>query len=283
MTRVVKRTRPLNDYQNNVYSQFGEDGIIEEILARIGGDNTDGWCAECGAWDGMHLSNTYNLIKNKAYKAVLIEGDKKKYRKLCENLSSDNIVKVCEFIHFSGSTTLDAIFKESPIPTNFDFLSIDIDGCDYYIFESLIRFKPKIVCVEFNPTIPNPVEFVQTKDFSIKQGASARSMAELGEKKGYALVASTKCNLLFIDKTYEESVGGGDIDKIRDDSSCRNYIFNGYDGTVLTSKPFKIVWFGITVPHAAMQKIPKFLRTYPDDYNWLQKKFSDCGASTENA
>ncbi len=81
--------------------------MIEEILARIGSDNTDGWCAECGAWDGMFLSNTYRLIKNKAYKAVLIEGDKKKYRKLCENLPSDDIVKICRLVHCSGPATLD--------------------------------------------------------------------------------------------------------------------------------------------------------------------------------
>ena len=39
----------LNEYSNSIYSQFGEDGIINEILNRIGGDNLDKWCTEFGA------------------------------------------------------------------------------------------------------------------------------------------------------------------------------------------------------------------------------------------
>ena len=42
-------SKPLNEYSNSIYSQFGEDGIINEILYRIGGDNLDKWCAEFGA------------------------------------------------------------------------------------------------------------------------------------------------------------------------------------------------------------------------------------------
>ena len=64
-------------YNYNIYSQNGEDGVIEELLNRL--NITNGWVCEFGAWDGIHLSNTFNLIKNKSFNAVLIEGDKNKY------------------------------------------------------------------------------------------------------------------------------------------------------------------------------------------------------------
>ncbi len=58
---------------------------------------------------------------------------------------------------------LKIFFKLQKFQKIFDFLSIDIDGCDYHIFEQLELFTPKIICIEFNHMIPNEVEFVQVK------------------------------------------------------------------------------------------------------------------------
>ena len=179
---------PLYLFRKNIYSQYGEDGIIEEILRRISRMlPLDGWCVEFGAWDGIYLSNTFNLIKNKDYKAVLIEGNSSKYKELCSDVSTKQAIKVCKYVSFSGDNTLDRILRKTWIPNDFDFLSIDIDGCDYFVFDSLNDYKPKVVCIEFNPTIPNDVEFIQKKEFSIKQGASAKSIVMLAEKKSYSL------------------------------------------------------------------------------------------------
>jgi len=71
----------LNSFYKNIFSQFGEDGIIEEILNRLG-RNSDKLCCEFGAWDGSHLSNVYNLILNKNFKGILIEADPKKFKNL---------------------------------------------------------------------------------------------------------------------------------------------------------------------------------------------------------
>ena len=60
--KEIKKFNP-DVYKKNIYSQFGEDGIIEEILKRLK-NKINKTCVEFGAWDGIHLSNTYNLIKN---------------------------------------------------------------------------------------------------------------------------------------------------------------------------------------------------------------------------
>ena len=63
----------LNDFRNNIYSQNGEDGIIDQINKLLGfNNNSNYWCVEFGAWDGVHLSNTYNLVRN-GWNAVYIE------------------------------------------------------------------------------------------------------------------------------------------------------------------------------------------------------------------
>ena len=149
-------------YKKNISSQSGEDGIIEEIFRRIK-NLLDYQCCEFGAWDGKHLSNTYNLIKNHNYKALLIEGDKKKFQILNSNFLNDKVIKLNKFVEFEGKNTLDNILENNNFNKNFDFLSIDIDGNDYHIFDSLKKFLPKLISIEYNPTIPNHVNFVQKK------------------------------------------------------------------------------------------------------------------------
>ena len=91
----------LNNSKKKIYSQNGEDGIIEEILNRLV-DNLDKTCCEFGAWDGMYLSNVYNLIKNKDYKALFIEADKNKFKKLNNNFDGKKIIALNKCVSFEG-------------------------------------------------------------------------------------------------------------------------------------------------------------------------------------
>jgi hypothetical protein len=59
---MAKNKSNLNSYARNFTSQFGEDGIIEEILIRLGAV-VPKYFVEFGAWDGVHLSNTHSLAK----------------------------------------------------------------------------------------------------------------------------------------------------------------------------------------------------------------------------
>jgi hypothetical protein len=266
----------LNQYQKNIYSQFGEDGIIEEVLARIGQKITlDNWCVEFGAWDGVYLSNTCSLIKSKNYSAVLIEGDPKKVEQLAVNLPQENVHKVCKFVHFDGDSTLEKILFKTPLPKEFDFLSIDIDGVDYYILEGLNEYRPKVICIEFNPSIPNQVDFVQAKDFSIKQGSSAKAIKRLANSKGYQLVATTTCNLILVRDDLHLFVIDElpTLEDLNTQGNDPQYLFVGYDGTILSNKnTIKLIWqYGIEVPISNFQFLPIFLRVFGSDYSSFKK------------
>jgi hypothetical protein len=260
----------FESYKKNIFSQFGEDGIIEEIFKRLN-DVSDKKCCEFGAWDGKYLSNTCNLIINHNYEAILIEGSKSKFDQLNINFPEKNIIKINKFVNFSGENSLDNILENNFFDKDFDFLSIDIDGCDFWIFESLSKFTPKIICIEYNPSIPNKVCFVQKKDMKVNQGSSARSIINLGLKKNYFPIASTDCNLFFVHNKYKEKITNldkFDINQLLPNSND-NYVYCGYDGTVFTSKPLNLAWHNITIKKIKI--LPKILNMYPGNYNIFQK------------
>lgn len=263
--------RPLTDYAESTYSQFGEDGIVVETLRRLKSViPLNQWCAEFGAWDGVYLSNTCKLIRELSYSAVLIEGDSARIKQLAENFPQDTVLKICKFVSFEGANSLDSIFSNTPIPVDFDFLSIDVDGVDYHILESLRKYRPKVICIEFNPTIPNAVDFVQARDFKVKQGSSARAITRLARSKNYALLASTQCNLIFVDSAYLASVVAmeANLEDINQQGNDPQYIFAGYDGTILSNKDqIGLTWHGLSVPMSELQFLPKSLRKYSGDYS----------------
>ena len=260
----------FENFKKNIFSQYGEDGIIEEIFKRLK-EVSDKKCCEFGAWDGKYLSNTCNLITNHNYEAILIEANKNKIDELNIKFPDKNIIKINKFVNFSGENSLDNILENNYFNKDFDFLSIDIDGCDFWIFESLSKFTPKIICIEYNPTIPNKVEFVQKKDMKINQGSSAKSIINLGLKKNYFPIASTDCNLFFVHNKFKQKITNLDkfnIDQLLPNSND-NYIYCGYDGTVFTSKPLNLTWHGITVKKIKI--LPKILNMYPGNFNIYQK------------
>jgi hypothetical protein len=139
-----------------------------------------------------------------------------------------------------------------------------------------VKYLPKIVCIEFNPLIPTEVEFIQPKDFNLKYGSSASSLVALGRKKGYELAAVTNCNLIFVKKELVDSLELSK-DQIGTDLLMRlpikpHYIWTAYDGTVLTSEPLKVHWHGFSTDIRNLQLLPKILRRFPDDYNFVQRK-----------
>src|SRR2546426_6033474 len=107
----------LLEYKRDVYSQTGEDGIIAKILETI--PYTNKWCVEFGASDGLFLTNTRHLIESKGYSAVLIEGDKTKYRDLRRSYSECGaVITMNTLVGFGKQDSLDPILSGTPIPSD---------------------------------------------------------------------------------------------------------------------------------------------------------------------
>jgi len=263
---MTRSNRWLNNHLRNVTSQNGEDGVIEKALEVIG--TNDRYCVEFGAWDGITYSNTHHLVENKGYSAVLIEADRQKFRELQKNYRENSrAILINSFVGFEGDTTLDAIFKKTPLPQNFDLLSIDIDGFDYHVWEALHDYRPKIVVIEYNPTIPPHVEFVQPRDANVNQGSSLRSLNLLAAKKRYELICATYCNAIFVDRQYFllfeiednslEEMGG---------ATTLTYLYQGYDGTIFLSGCDRLCWHEVPFNVNKIQQLPKIFRRHMTDY-----------------
>ena len=270
---TAKSNTWLCEFAGDVTSQFGEDGIIERVLDVI--HDNDLWCVEFGSWDGMKCSNTYNLIEKRKYSAVLIEGSPERFQELLKTFEgNDRIKPINAIVGFEKENCLDRHLAATEIPTNFDLLSIDIDGNDYHVWECLQKYKPKVVVIEYNPTIPNTVEFVQPRDMSITQGSSILSMTKLAGSKRYELVAVTHANAIFVDSKYFDSFGISDnsVDVMRTDTSLITHIFSGFDGTVFIRGYGRLPWQDISYKESRVQQLPKWARKRVGDRNIFRKK-----------
>lgn len=188
---------PLKAFRSNVFSQNGEDGVLEELIKRLKVTSIHGQCVEFGAWDGIHFSNTFNLVRNHGWKALYIEGNLGKYQQLVKTAQDyPNIIPVNSWISFepNSDSSIDQVLKKNQIPYDFDILSIDIDSYDLEVWMSMMHFSPKVVVIEINSTYPPGVR--QTHSDSL-QGASFTSTLEVGLEKGYRLVLHTG-NMIFV-------------------------------------------------------------------------------------
>ncbi len=191
--QILSQRFGLSGRGGNHTSQFGEDGLIEAALDGIGAKNK--WCFEVGAADGLFFSNTARL-REQGWKTVLIEGDAERYVELAK-LASDSVFTIPKHI---GPRSLDRILDECGAPQDLDFGVIDIDGQDYWIWDGLRQFRPRLLLVEFAyATEDHRDEFPECG--AIGQ-ATYKAILRMGAEKGYEALAKTHCNLLFVDRTF---------------------------------------------------------------------------------
>jgi len=263
----------LSAFARNITSQYGEDGIIEKVLEVIG--ESDKWCVEFGSWDGRRCSNTFHLIDQKGYSAVLIEGNPKRFKDLLTTFQDNGkVIPVNAYVGLGADDSLDSILSRTELPPSFDLLSIDIDGNDYHVWETLTCYRPKAVVIEFNPTIPPSVEFVQPADPRLCQGSSLLSIAKLGRTKGYELVCVTSGNAVFVDAKYFPlfEIDDNSVETMMTDLSSITHIFCGYDGTVFLGGCGKMPWQGIAYEESRVQQLPRWARKVVNDRNVLRRK-----------
>jgi hypothetical protein len=186
-----REPKDLNPHEYRVYSQNGEDGIIAEIFRRIG--TTNRYFVEFGASDGFE--NNTALLVRLGWGGFWIDGDHDAIVRALEHYRPEVEAKKLTITEsFITAENIEDLFRQNAVPKEFDFLSIDIDRNDYHVWEKITDYRPRVVCIEYNPLYPPPISWVipydpkAMWDSSTRTGASLEAMAALGDKKGYSLV-----------------------------------------------------------------------------------------------
>lgn len=212
----------------SIYSQFGEDGAILELLTYI--PDAPKVCCEIGAGDGLHISNTAVLWRDHGWHGVLCEANPDYTQVLRQSVGGFDCAL---WLEAATPTNINRI-----VPPDCSVLSIDVDGDDYYLLEAL-TIQPKILCVEYNPTIPHWIDVVGERGACY--GASVTAFVRLCQSKGLILAGATHCNLIFTSFAHPYETDPEII--IGRDSLC--YLSTDYNGHPYPIGPLS---FGLASP-----------------------------------
>ena len=120
------------------FSQNGEDGILQAIFEKIG--TTNRYYVEFGVEDGMECNTRY-LFTHEGWKGLLMDGN---HEDGTRNLQRE----------FITAENVEGLFNTYVVPQMFDLLSIDVDGNDYWIWNAVTQYKPRVVLIEYNACLP---------------------------------------------------------------------------------------------------------------------------------
>jgi len=121
------------------------------------------------------------------------------------------------------------------------------------------------VVVEFNPSIPNHISFIQSRDMRVQQGSSIKALVELGRKKGYELVAVTDTNAVFVLQELFGKFGISDnsLGALRTGHRYETVLFQLYDGTLVIEGNKELIWHHVPIDAEQLQVLPPSRRKYP--------------------
>jgi hypothetical protein len=191
----------LVPYESRVTSQNGEDGAIAEVLRRIGGPKRR-WFVEFGAATGEEGNCV--LLADSGWSGLFIEPDADAFARLKAKYAGSRTVITRRAVVTADN--IEDIMAASGVPADLDLLSIDIDGNDYWVWEAIRSFRPRVVVIEYNANLPLDRRLVMPRDDRYVWdgtdyvGASLGALRELGNRKGYELVHtdSTGVNAFFV-------------------------------------------------------------------------------------
>lgn len=211
--RSVKGTS-FNDFEIKVFSQFGEDGLLNHIVDTLQLPESLHSFIEFGVEDYSE-SNTRFLMEYRNWRGLVMDG------------SSENIAKIdshykwwkydlCSKHAFITKDNINQLIENAGLSGEIGLLSIDIDGNDYWVWQAIDIVKPAIVVVEYNShfgkeiavTIPYSKDFVRKNSNKPVSyfGASLCALEKLGKSKGLVLIGSNLAgnNAFFVDSKYED-------------------------------------------------------------------------------
>ena len=191
-----KSISSLAEVEFTVFSQWGEDGIIEWLVQNLP-LKSDSF-VEFGV-ENYSESNTRFLLQNRNFKGLVFDGDAHNIEKL---LGSG----LCWRHHLTAQAAfitrdnINDLISKNGFSGDLGILSIDIDGNDYWVWEAIDCVDPEIVILEYNAvfgdkypvTIPYDPEFVRTRAHSsnLYWGTSIKALESLASAKGYRLIGT---------------------------------------------------------------------------------------------
>ena len=204
--RQIAKVSNFRAAEFRVFSQWGEDGIIQFLLQHVSLDRKV--FVEFGV-ENYTESNTRFLLTNNQWSGIVIDGSSEniEYIKRDSIYWSSNLKAVDAFI---TKDNINELIQKNGISGDVGILSIDIDGNDYWVWKAINCISPRIIICEYNShfgakaevTTPYNPSFIRDKaHFSkIYYGASISALNALAKSKGYSLVASNSVgnNLFFV-------------------------------------------------------------------------------------
>lgn len=199
----------LSPFEYRVFSQNGEDGVIGEILRRLRVASRS--FVEFGIGSG-HQGNCVALADLHGWSGLFIESDDGAYRRLANKYRAIDRVRT---LHATVTpTNIESLLAGAGVIEEPDVLSIDIDGADYWVWEAIVSFRPRLVVIEYNANLDPDRALVRPLagrawDGTDWFGASIGALRRLAAKKGYQLVHTDLCgiNAFFVREDLSATVG----------------------------------------------------------------------------
>jgi hypothetical protein len=187
----------LRDVEMRFYSQNGEDGIIQLLLAAVGTETRK--TVEICAGDGVEC-NSANLIVNHGWTGLLVDGGDElvtRGRRFYEDGAETWYWPPTLLQSWVTRDNVNQLVTDAGFGGDVDLLTIDLDGVDYWIWDALDAVRSRIVVVEYNAgwgpdeamTVPYADSFAWEMG-SQYFGASLGAMIKLAAAKGYRFVGT---------------------------------------------------------------------------------------------
>lgn len=180
-----------------VWSQWGEDGIIEHLLRHVHIDNPV--FVEFGVQNYVE-ANTRFLLRNRNWSGVIFDGSRENIARIRRDPIYWQHDLRAEAV-FVTRENINSLIAGQGLSGDIGLLSIDIDGNDYWVWEAISVISPRLVIVEYNalfgPTstvsIPYRPDFKRSEaHFSnLYWGCSLGALEFLATRLGYVLIG---CN-----------------------------------------------------------------------------------------
>src|ERR1700733_14465610 len=210
--QVRATAQSFREAEFKVFSQFGDDGIIQYLIARLDIPRALSTFVEFGVQDYSE-SNTRFLLLNDNWCGLVMDGDERSMESLRarEMYWRHDLTALCRWI---DRDNINAILQDGGVSGPIGILSIDIDGNDYWVWQRIEVVQPVVVIAEYNSvfgagqsiTVPYDPAFNRTKAHysNLYWGASLSALASLARSKDYAFVGSNLAgnNAYFVHESY---------------------------------------------------------------------------------